>query len=635
MRNPPLLPPALRDAPLAMAAVSRSGRVREANGAFQRLLARLHLRRATLAGAWRRWLLPVPAEHTLRVEEQALQLRSWPLERGSGARRLWLVVLEPLPAGHAALEWEALRQREARYRSVFEHSLEGVLLTRPSGEVLAANPAACQLLGCTEAELRAAGRQGVIAPDDARLPELLETRRRTGQFRGELWMVRKDGSRFPADLSSSVFRDGSGEEVTCLLFRDLTERQRGQAALEFLVHAGQELGRSLDYERTLEVLTRLVVPTLADLCMVDLVEGDRTRRVAIAHRDPAQAATLRARSFDLGAEDPGVGIARVSRTGQPELVREVDDRWLHQAIRNTSHVRAAAEVRPRSVMHVPLIDQGKTLGVLTLAVVKDNPRRFDEADLPLAQGLADRAAQAIHHARLFAAAVEAKKLRDDVLAVVSHDLRNPLYTISLSTELLARQRPSPQLAVIRSSVLRADRLIEDLLLASALDQGALPLERELEPVGTLVQESAGLHRAQAEEREIELVAEVELGLPLVPLDHHRMLQLLGNLLGNALKFAPRGGRIGVSARRVEDTLELSVQDNGPGIPPEDLPHLFNRFWQGGHDRRAGVGLGLSIAKGIAESHGGAIRVESAPGRGARFVVTLPLGTPAEQATHQS
>jgi signal transduction histidine kinase len=119
------------------------------------------------------------------------------------------------------------------------------------------------------------------------------------------------------------------------------------------------------------------------------------------------------------------------------------------------------------------------------------------------------------------------------------------------------------------------------------------------------------------------------------LDRHRVLQLLGNLLGNALKFTPRGGQIRLSARRHEGALQLSVRDNGPGIPPEDMPHLFDRFWQGAHDRRAGVGLGLAIAKGIADSHGGALRVESTPGEGARFVITLPLGTPAEQAEHLS
>lgn len=633
MRTNSLLPSPLLDAPLAFAAVSRTGRVFGSNAAFAALLERAQIRGAALARALSPWLLPEAARGelpSLGGGGQPLRLWSWPLRAGRQAR--WLLALEPL-SGQAELE--ALRQSEARYRSVFENSLEGVLLTCPNGTTLAANPAACRMLGRSEAELKEVGRDGVIDAGDVRLERLLEERRRTGQFRGELWMVRKDGSRFPAEMSSCAFRDVNGQEVTCVLFRDLSGRKQAQAALEFLVHAGQELGRSLDYERTLEVLTRLVVPTMADLCMVDLVEGGQTRRVALDHRDPRQGEKLKGRSFDLGAGDPGAGIARVARTGEPELVPEVDDGWLHQAIRNPSHVEAAAEVRPRSVMHVPLKDRGRTLGVLTLAVVEDNPRRFDASDLPLAQGLADRAAQAIHNARLFRSAVEAKRLRDEVLAVVSHDLRNPLYTILLCTQLLAKERAGPQLDVIRTSVHRADRLIEDLLVASALEQGTLPLHRELESLGELVSEALLLQRAQAEERGIDLQVELEPGLPLVPLDRHRMMQLLGNLVGNALKFTPRDGRIRVGAGQRGGALTLFVEDTGPGIRAEDLPRLFDRFWQGEHERRSGVGLGLTIAKGIAEAHGGTIRAESAEGKGSRFVVTLPLGTAAEQAAHLS
>lgn len=654
-----LLPSALIHAPLAYAVVDRSGRVQEGNPAFHALLAEqgaevegralvevLGGDAAELDPAWQAIAAGIRSEVTLALRaplaegSKQVRLHVWPVPKRGARPPPLLVQVEPRPialhdqtARRRALD--ALHTSEAKYRWLFQHSLDGILLTKPDGSVLSANPAACELLGRSEAEICAGGRSALVAPEDDRLAAMLEERARIGKVRAELLMVRKDGTRFPAEIASSVFRDGDGEALNSLIFRDLTGGKQAQEALQFLVCAGQELGGSLDYEKTLDALTRLVVPRMADLCIVDLVEGAQTRRVALAHRDPGKAAKLLNRRFSLESFHPQVGIARVIQTQQPELVREISEEWLREAIRDSDHLGAALEVRPRSAMHVPLVEHGQTLGALTLALVGDNPRRFTPEDLPLAKGLADRAAQAINHARLFASAVEAKQVRDDVLAVVSHDLRNPLYTISLCTEILTRRQPSPQLEVIRCSVGRAERLIDDLLVASALESGTLPLEREPEPVVSLVQEAISLHRAQAEDRAIRIVSELDEALPPVSLDRHRMLQLLSNLVGNALKFTPKGGQVVVGARRLGDELELSVRDTGPGICPEELPHVFERFWRGAHANRAGMGLGLSIAKGIAEAHGGRIRVESAPSAGARFVVTVPLGVSPAQAADLS
>ncbi|MBS1153764.1 MAG: multi-sensor hybrid histidine kinase, partial [Myxococcaceae bacterium] len=220
------------------------------------------------------------------------------------------------------------------------------------------------------------------------------------------------------------------------------------------------------------------------------------------------------------------------------------------------------------------------------------------------------------NARLFAAAIEAKRVRDDVLGIVSHDLRNPLNVIALSAETLARRPDDPRaLATIQQAVARANRLIEDLLLASAVDAGPLALDRRREPVGAIVSEVAALHAGLAQAKRIEFDAGVGEAKVELFVDRHRIIQLLSNLVANAIKFTPAGGRVALRGRTSGDQFVLTVTDTGPGIEASLMEHLFDRFWQGAHADRAGAGLGLAIAKGIADAHGAELRVDSAPDKG--------------------
>ena len=227
----------------------------------------------------------------------------------------------------------ALRASEQRYRSIFENTLAGMILATESGEVIAANPAACRKLGRTEAELCAVGREGIVDLSDPRLPEFLAERARTGKARAELTLRRKDGSIFPALVSSALFAGAEGERLTSLSFIDLTERQRGERALAFLSEAGAALGASLDLDATLQALMGLVVPSRADLCAVDLVEGVRVRRAAIAHRAPEAAALMASlRTAELeGQTHPRV--LKVLRTGEPESLPELEPVVLDAALR--------------------------------------------------------------------------------------------------------------------------------------------------------------------------------------------------------------------------------------------------------------------------------------------------------------
>jgi signal transduction histidine kinase len=364
---------------------------------------------------------------------------------------------------------------------------------------------------------------------------------------------------------------------------------------------------------------------MADSCIVDLREGNRLRRVAAAHRDPARAADVLALGSPGTLKDREVGIYRVARTGEAELVRDVDDAWLRAAMREEAYrLVVASGTLPTSMVIVPLTRRAEVLGVLTLCSLSD-ARRFDDFDLTTAQAIADRAALAIENARLYEQTVRAKRLREDVLGIVSHDLRNPLNSIGLNAHMLAKKTGAREALAIERAVPRAEALINDLLTAAALDAGSLPLQKSAESLCEVLQEAVEMQLPCARERSVVLEATIAGEIPPVTMDRRRVLEAVGNLIDNALKFTPAGGRVTVEARPGEGAVAVAVSDTGPGIAADQLPHLFDRFWQGATRRKAGAGLGLSIAKGIAEAHGGRLHVDSPPGRGATFTLVLPLG----------
>ena len=219
-------------------------------------------------------------------------------------------------------------------------------------------------------------------------------------------------------------------------------------------------------------------------------------------------------------------------------------------------------------------------------------------------------------------------LRDDVLAIVAHDLRNPLDRISASVALLLDEtldpaNRAPLLAVMERTAAGMNRLVRDLLDAASIDTGRLALDRRQLAVTPLLESACELFLAQAVAKQLRLDCRADADMA-VDADHGRVMQLLGNLMTNAIRVTVAGGRVDVRAELAGDLVRFSVSDTGPGIPHVDLPFVFTRFWQGKREARGSAGLGLTIAKGIAEGHGGSIWVESEVGRVTTFFFTLPV-----------
>ena len=229
-------------------------------------------------------------------------------------------------------------------------------------------------------------------------------------------------------------------------------------------------------------------------------------------------------------------------------------------------------------------------------------------------------------------AERAVRAREDVVAIVSHDLRNPVSTIAMAAAVLeldiSEQAKAEQIGVIKRAAAGMNRLIVDLLDVSAIEGGRFVVEPEPIPVAPLLKEVCRMMSAQAGQKGQRLECGVQNELPAVLGDRDRLSQVLSNLIGNAIKFVPSGGRIVVAAQPLEKEVAVTVHDTGPGIPDDDLDRIFDRFWHTRRRRGGGAGLGLAIAKGIVEAHGGRIWVESQLGEGTRFNFTLPLAADA-------
>ena len=226
-------------------------------------------------------------------------------------------------------------------------------------------------------------------------------------------------------------------------------------------------------------------------------------------------------------------------------------------------------------------------------------------------------------------AERATHARDDVLAVVSHDLRNPLNLVFTSSSFLldvADDLPPTyreQLGMIKRAASQMNRLIQDLLEVSSVEAGHFPMELRAEPVEPLVREACTLLEHAARSRSIELVCRFDEAAPVVHADRERVLQVFGNLIGNAVKFTPEGGEVEIRVDRADGFVRFSVADTGAGIAEDELSHVFDRFWQARRSRDGGAGLGLAIARGIVKAHGGEMWAESAVGQGSTFTFTLP------------
>lgn len=416
---------------------------------------------------------------------------------------------------------------------------------------------------------------------------------------------------------------------------DISELRHAEEASRVLAEAGETLGSSLDYTATLRALAHVVVPRLADWYAVDLVtDSGELERVSVSHPDPAQVELARElhRCYPP-RRDAGYGTWQVIRSGQPEWRERLTDEQLARIADDADHAGLLQRLSLRSYVCVPLVARGVSIGALTL-VYAESGRTYRESDVRLAQDIARRAATAVDNARLYQALQAEQRRKDEFLATLAHELRNPLAPLRTGLALL-EGAPDPATVerthrMMERQLAHMVRLIDDLLDLSRVTRDALELQIACVELAGAIDSAVDASRPLLEAAGVELVLDLPKPRLMADIDDARIAQVLTNLLNNAAKFTPRGGRVVLSAREDGDDVLVEVADTGIGIAPDQLERVFEMFSRSRDAaNHSGLGIGLTLARRLVELHDGSLTAASdGPGRGSRFLMRLPACGPA-------
>ncbi|MEA2600281.1 MAG: hypothetical protein QOF89_1273 [Acidobacteriota bacterium] len=523
--------------------------------------------------------------------------------------------------------------------SVLRHLPAGILYADRDARVTNANDSFLAMLGRSREELERGELNWVeMTPsgwedaDQRAIVELMASGACT-PYEKEFRLA--DGARLPVLFGAALLP--STEEMVGFVL-DLTERKRAEDRVALLAEAGRVLSESLDPEETLRSLVELAVPRLGDYALVFELQENELRQVAHRHADATREAFLQTMGelYQASPENPASYLWRTVRSGRSELVADVAPSLAQAVTSNPVLLEVYRQLDARSFVTVPLAARGEILGVMLLATAQSR-RPLGPADLELAEELAARAALAIDNARLYSRAEAASRAKDRFLAALSHELRTPLTPVLLRVAALAGSPELPRplrddLRMIQRNVELEAKLIDDLLDLTRITRGKLSLHFEVVEIHEVLEHVVEicLEEAQAKRLEIDIAAAaIE---PHVWADPGRLRQVLWNLVKNAVKFTPAGGRIQVRTGNPEPgKIRIEVVDPGIGIEPEVLPHLFNAFEQGDATVTrsfGGLGLGLAISKALVDQHNGTLTgMSSGRGHGATFTVTLATVAP--------
>ena len=576
----------------------------------------------------------------------------FPLKGANGVYREFLTQVNPLrdKDGHV-LYWfgtntdiegqresqQALAQSEQRFRQLADAMPQIVWTARPDGSIDYLNrqwdeytgiPGSSGLMGWAQ----------ILHPEDAwPSRQRWEACVRTGTpFEREARLLDRRRQAYRWHLLRAVAVRDENERITRWFgtSTDINAQKHSEETSRYLARVSGVLAGVVDYESTLQKVANLAVPYFADWSSVDVAAEDGSlRRLAVAHQYAEKIKLADSLMRQSPSESSSaVGIHSVMRTGLPEIVTEITDEFLAQTAGDEQQLEILRSLGLKSYICVPLTVAGKTLGVLTFATAESG-RQYTEADLNLATDLANRAAVAIENTQLYQSLRDADRRKDEFLATLAHELRNPLAPIRNSLQILKM----PQLDletlemardVIERQVHNLVRLVDDLLDVSRVMQGKIELKRKIVELAEVVSRAIETAQPLVDAQQHELTLQMPAESLLVVVDPVRMAQVIGNLLTNAAKYTDLGGRIFLSAERDADIAVLRVRDTGIGMAAEMLPRVFELFMQVDHastKAQGGLGIGLTLVKNLVEMHGGTVDAHSEGlGLGSEFVVRLPI-----------
>ncbi|WP_414519317.1 ATP-binding protein [Nostoc sp. PCC 9305] len=555
-----------------------------------------------------------------------------------------------------------VEKERQRYQELFDFAPDGYLVTDTFGTILEANRAATIHLNVSQRFLTGKPLLTFIAQSDHQaffnyLTQLQQLDR-GGEW--EVCLQPREKICFDVALTVVTVRNDLGKPVALRwLMRDISQRRRlelqrqqlfaneqaariaAQAAEKrsnFLAEASSVLASSLDYRTTLTSVAQLAVPTLADWCIVDVVENNLpvfTNPVIVAS-EPGNDALIRElqQRYPI-AVDADYGPAKVLRTGKPELVTNILESSLQKKSSNEEHFSLLRQLQIKSQMVVPLLVRNRKLGTILFASAQPG-RHYTTVDLEMAEELAQHAAFAIENAQLYQQAQEANRIKEEFLAIVSHELRTPLNSMLGWVQLIRTRKwdeatTSKALETIERNAKLQRKLIEDILDISRIVQGQIRLNLRKVDLIPVIQAAIEAVHPTSEIKDIQVEFNLDSSVGQVMGDAERLQQVVWNLLSNAVKFTPSGGRVEVHLEQVNSNIQITVSDTGKGISTDFLPYIFERFRQADSTTTRvdnGLGLGLAIVHHLVEMHSGTVyAVSEGEGKGAKFTVLLPLVEP--------
>lgn len=542
-----------------------------------------------------------------------------------------------LREAHAALE-----ESRSRYADLYDFAPVAYLTLDTRGVVRELNLTGATMLGQDRARAIGLGFLSLVRVHEpaafwAHLRRGIDTR---ASVVSELRLEPDLHGVIDVQVASAPVFDGSGRVVAFRTsFTDITQRKRAERELARVTQEEATLRHRFERldQITLALSQALAEPRDAPAPrLLDVLAGE-TRRILDAEyaavgigSDPAAPFA----TWAISGVEPGLA-ARIGRPPRP--VGHLG------AVQRSGRATRVPDLRAdpafvgfpdhhpelRSFLGIPIPLHGATIGTLYVAN-KRSGDEFTEEDQALAELLAVRVGLLLEVDRLRSEVQAAVDARDNLLAAVSHDLKSPLSAIRLGATLAARKLTSDEpsardgIAIVLRSAVTMGRLIDDLLQAALIESGAFRIEAAARAVPEIVHAAIEAVAPIAAARSIELTARMPTDLPVIWCDGTRVVQVLTNLLGNATKFSAAGSAVEIGASDGGDHVVFTVADGGTGIPPEQLPHLFERYWKGKSGRSQGVGLGLFIAKGLVEAHAGRIWVETQLGAGSTFFFTIPI-----------
>jgi PAS domain S-box-containing protein len=535
-----------------------------------------------------------------------------------------------------------LEESLQRYTEIIESSDDAIISKNLKGIILSWNKGAERLYGYSAKEAIGQSISIIIPPNKKNdFPKIVQKLQKGGSINHyETQRMCKDGRIIDVSITVSPIKNGNGKIVgASKIARDISERKRYEENLKFLSEASRILASSLDYQKTLNSITKLAVPQIADWCAVDLLDskGGLTQ-VAIAHKDPEKVKWAKALRK---AEPPDMkssrGMPNVLRTGKVEFYPVITDEMLTKLAKNQKQLKLLRRIGFTSAMIVPLFSKGKCVGGITF-VTTETKRQLTESDLVMAQELASRASLALENAGLYEQALLANRasqdavaLRDNFISIASHELKTPVTSVKIFTQVLQQhseqigdEEAKKHLEKMDKQINKLIELIYNLLNISKIQAGRMEFNQKLFDFDASVKEIVGI--LQEGNLKHKIIVKGQTGKKIYG-DEDRIGQVISNLVSNAIKYSPKADKVMISLSSDSSSVTVCIEDFGIGMAKEHLNRIFERFYRvfDTTDKTfPGLGIGLYISAEIIRRHHGKLWVESDSGKGSKFYFSLPL-----------